>query len=202
MSEFKSDKGLDNLFKGPENYFDVVDVIKDLYISDGSLQILMDFERLLDNLDIYAYRNWILGELVQGPEISRYQVSCTFLWPHHLMPDPKAGKRLIPFGCKISYKKTTMKVPVKIKSRDDFEPGTKMNKLKEVPIWLVEITIPKELISDIRSGSVEMEDEVIDLEDLDLAYEENQAGEELIDNDDEAISDEAEEQSDLDDLEL
>jgi len=193
---------IDTLFKGDLDYYNVVDVIKHLYMSDGSMVTLLDFERVLDNCDIYAYQNWILGELVQGPEISRYQVSCTFLWPHHLMPDPKAGKRLIPFGCKISYKKTTMKVPVKIKSRDDFEPGTKMNKLKEVPIWLVEITIPKELISDIRSGSVEMEDEVIDLEDLDLAYEENQAGEELIDNDDEAISDEAEEQSDLDDLEL
>jgi hypothetical protein len=34
----------------------------------------------------------------------------------------------------------------------------------------VEITMPKNLIADIRTGSVELEDEEIDLQDLDDAY--------------------------------
>ena len=43
----------------------------------------------------------------------------------------------------------------------------------EKTVWLVSITMPKNLMSDIRTGSVQMADEEIDLEDLDRAYEEN-----------------------------
>jgi len=38
---------------------------------------------------------------------------------------------------------------------------------------LVEITMPKSLMSDIRTGSVELEDQDIDLQDLDDAYEQD-----------------------------
>jgi hypothetical protein len=43
----------------------------------------------------------------------------------------------------------------------------------EKHVWLVEIVMPKALISDIRTGSIELEDEEIDLEDLDSAYQED-----------------------------
>ena len=185
----------EDLFKGNTDYWQVADTIKHIYMSDGSMVTLMDFERVLDEMDIYAFQNWSLGELVEGPEVSRYSVACTFLWPEKLMPDPRAGKRLLPFGCQIAYKKTTMKVPVEVKSENDFRPGTKKPKLKEVPIWLVEIVMPKELISDIRTGSVELEDQKIDLEDLDLAYEEDLEKDAVLDNQDEEFADEIEQQN-------
>jgi hypothetical protein len=37
----------------------------------------------------------------------------------------------------------------------------------------VEITMPKSLMNDIRTGSIEMEDEDIDLDELDQAYEQD-----------------------------
>jgi hypothetical protein len=37
----------------------------------------------------------------------------------------------------------------------------------------VEITMPKSLMSDIKTGSIELEDQEIDLNDLDRAYEED-----------------------------
>jgi hypothetical protein len=40
-------------------------------------------------------------------------------------------------------------------------------------VWLVEITMPKALMNDIRTGSIEMEDEDIDLDELDQAYEQD-----------------------------
>jgi hypothetical protein len=43
----------------------------------------------------------------------------------------------------------------------------------EREVWLVEIVMPKALMSDIRTGSVEMEDQEIDLEELDQAYEQD-----------------------------
>jgi hypothetical protein len=66
-----------------------------------------------------------------------------------------------------------MQIPVKITDPSDFRPGTKKARIMEKKIWLVEITMPKALMSDIRTGSVELEDQEIDLEDLDQAYEQD-----------------------------
>ena len=189
----------DELFKNDTDYWNVANNTKDIYMSDGSLTTLLDFEGVLDEIDLYAFKNWILGELVEGPEVTRYTVSCTFMWPGHLMPDPKGARRLLPFDCKIKFKKTKMKVPKKVKERDDMrEGGINKPKLITVPIWLVEITMPKDLISDIRSGSIELEGQEIDLEDLDLGYEEDLDQDAVIDNDDEELQDEVQDQDEAD----
>lgn len=162
-----------DIFKNKEDYWLVAKNIRDLYLSDGSISSLLDFERVLDELDLYAFKNWQLGELVQGPDVDRYSVSCIFMWPESLMPDPRGARRLLPFDCKIKFKKTRIKIPIKIESPDDFISGTKKARLTEQPIWLVEITMPKSLMTDIRTGSIELEDQDIDLQDLDQAYEED-----------------------------
>lgn len=166
--------GLDkDIFKNHEDYWMVADNIKDLYMSEGSLLTLMDFERVLDELDLYAFKNWQLGELVQGPDIGKYKVGCIFMWPEKLMPDPRGGRRLLPFDCDVKYKRTSIKIPIKIEEPDDFVAGTHKARLIEKKVWLVEIVMPKALMSDIRTGSIEMEDQSIDLEDLDQSYEED-----------------------------
>ena len=159
------------IFKDGQDYWQVAENIKDIYLSEGSLLTLLDFERVLDELDLYAFKNWQIGELVSGPDIGKYRVTCIFMWPEKLMPDPRGARRLLPFDCEIKYKKTAMKVPMKVENPSDYRPGTHKARLIEKKIWLVEITMPKSLMSDIRTGSVELEDEEIDLEDLDRAYE-------------------------------
>jgi hypothetical protein len=161
------------IFKDGSDYWQVADNIKNIYMSEGSLLTLLDYERVLDELDLYAFANWEIGELVAGPDISKYRVSCTFLWPEKLMPDPRGARRLLPFDCDVKYKKTTMKVPVRIDDPSDYRPGTHKAKIIEKKVWLVEITMPKSLMSDIRTGSVELEDQDIDLQDLDDAYEQD-----------------------------
>jgi len=161
------------IFRDGEDYWQVAENIRDIYMSEGSLLTLLDFERVLDELDLYAFKNWQIGELVSGPTIGKYRVTCIFMWPEKLMPDPRGARRLLPFDCEVRYKKTTMKVPMKIEDPSDYRPGTKKARLVEKKIWLVEITMPKALMSDIRTGSVELEDEEIDLQDLDSAYEQD-----------------------------
>jgi hypothetical protein len=161
------------IFKNHEDYWQVADNIRNIYMSDGSLTTLLDFERVLDELDIYAYKNWEIGELVSGPEISKYRVSCTFMWPLKLMPDPRGGRRLLPFDCEVLYKKNKIKIPIKITDPSDYIPGTHKARIIEREVWLVEITMPKALMSEIRTGSIEMEDQEIDLADLDDAYEQD-----------------------------
>lgn len=161
------------LFKNHADYWQVADNIRDIYMSDGSLATLLDFERVLDELDLYAFKNWAIGELVQGPEIGKYRVACTFMWPYKLMPDPRGARRLVPFDCEVNYKKQKIKIPIRINEPSDYQPGTKKARIIEKPVWLVEIIMPKSLMSDIRTGSIELEDQDIDLDELDQAYEQD-----------------------------
>ena len=161
------------IFRDGEDYWQVAENIRDIYMSEGSLLTLLDFERVLDELDLYAFKNWQIGELVSGPDIGKYRVTCIFMWPEKLMPDPRGARRLLPFDCEVKFKKTAMKVPMKIEDPSDYRPGTKKARLIEKKIWLVSITMPKALMSDIRTGSVELEDQDIDLADLDDAYEQD-----------------------------
>ena len=161
------------IFKNGEDYWQVAQNIQDIYLSEGSLLTLLDFERVLDELDLYAFKNWQIGELVSGPDIGKYRVTCIFMWPEKLMPDPRGGRRLLPFDCEVKYKKTVMQVPMKIEDPSDYRPGTKKARLSDKKIWLVQISMPKALMSDIRTGSVELEDQDIDLADLDDAYEQD-----------------------------
>lgn len=145
--------------------------IKDIYMSDSSLATLLDFERVIDELDVYVFKNWKMGELVEGPVYEKYFISATFMWPYRNMPDPRGGEQLLAYNCKVTYKKDLMEQPVHVKSEADFKPGTKMPKTKKVPVWLVTIVIPKKLISDIHRGSLELEHSTIDAGDVADAYD-------------------------------
>ena len=173
------------IFKNLEDYWQVASNIRDIYMSNGSIAVLLDFERVLDEVDIYAFKNWEIGELVAGPEIGKYLVTCTFMWPEKSMPDPRGARRLLPFDCKIEYKKMDIKIPIKITDPSDYQSCTKTAKLITKKVWLVAITMPKSLMSDIRTGSIEMEDQDIDLEELDRSYDED-LDTEAVQNDEQA----------------
>lgn len=158
-------------FLDSPEWSNIVKNIKGIMTSDGSMATLLDFERVLDEADIYAFRNWKLGELVDGPKIKKYHVSAIFMWPETLMPDPRGAKRLLPLGCKVEFKKTKIKVPIKVDSADDFKVGTHYPKMIDRSVWLVNILMPKKIMDDIREGSVDIAEQSIDLEDLDDAYQ-------------------------------
>jgi hypothetical protein len=155
------------------DFVSIVDTIKGIYMSDGSMSTLLDFERVLDEADLYAYQNWIVGELVQGPTVGRYSCKCIFMWPYKLMPNPKGALRLMNIGCKVRFGKSELEVPVEIKDYDDFQPGTRYPKMKERKVWFVEIEIPFELMDDIKEGSIDLADQSIDLSDIEDAYDED-----------------------------
>lgn len=144
---------------------DIIDVIKniqEIYSSDYGFTVLKDFERVLDDLDLYVYENWADGELASGPNIGRHWVTCAFMWDFDKMPDPAGGKRLLDYDCKVTYQKDKVVKPRKIRKPDDIRPGTKKGKLDTHPIWVVEIMMPKKLIMDIYSGYKSMNDFSVD----------------------------------------
>ena len=146
---------------------DVLDIIKNvqtLYSVGPTLGILKDFERVVDELDVYVFENWEDGELLSGPVDSRHFVTCSFMWPADKMPDPAGGKRLLDKGCKVTYKKDELLKPRQIKSPEDYRPGTTKGKIDAHDIWVVEIRMPKQLIGNIKHGNDEIERQ----EDMDM----------------------------------
>jgi len=141
---------------------DVLDIIKNvqtLYGTGPTLGILKDFERVIDELDVYVFKNWEDGELLSGPVDSRHFVTCSFMWPIDKMPDPAGGKRLVDKGCKVSYKKDELLKPREIKSPEDYRPGTTKGKIDAHDIWIVEIKMPKALMGNMKYGQDEIETE-------------------------------------------
>lgn len=168
MNIFSADKFFDDV-----DFVSIVSTVKGVMTSDGSMSVLLDFERVLDEADLYAFQNWLKGELVKGPVTRRYSVKCVFMWPYKLMPDPTGAKRLVAAGCNVKFAKSKLKVPIEVKSYDDFVPGTRYPKMVEKKVWFVEIEIPKDLMNEMKEGSIDLADQTIDLEDIDDAYEED-----------------------------
>ena len=147
-------------------------------ISQGNdvLDTLLEFERTLDNAEIFAYRNWIMGELVEGPEIGRYWYKTVWMYPYSLMPDPEGGLRLTKLGAKVNFRKGTFNRPVKVEGPEDWvDPQTKRAKMQKSKIWLVTIELPMKYIN----RGLEQADEIIqqDIENTNAeladAYEED-----------------------------
>ena len=139
------------------NIKDIITNIEQIYGSNNSLSLLKDFERVIDELDVYVYENWIDGELVSGPKESRYFVECTFMWPEDKMPEPVGGKRLLEYGCKVQFAETTISKVRKIKTPDDIRPGTRKGKIDHEQVWMVKITMRKKLMNDINRGYNELD---------------------------------------------
>ena len=156
------------------NIRDVVNNTKTLTMTDSAINTLMDFERVIDELDMYSFANWKKGELVEGPIYEKYFVTATFMWPYKFMPAPKAAQRLIDYGCEVGYKKDQLEYPIKVKNSTDFDAGTKFPKSAKSPVWLVKIVMPKDLMQEIHQGSMELESGDVDLEDIEQAYETGQ----------------------------
>ena len=94
------------------------------------------------------------------------------MWPKKMMPEPIGAKRLLDYNIKVSYKQDILESPVSVKAPDDYAEG-RYPKLKQDPIWIVEIKMPKTLMQDVYRGTMEIEGEKIDLDDINSAYQQD-----------------------------
>jgi hypothetical protein len=148
-------------------------------ISKGKdlLDMLIEFERTLDNAELFAYKNWILGEVVEGPDIGRYFFKVTLMYPASKMPDPDGGLRLTKLGAKVTFKKAIFKKPVRVKGPKDWiNPDTKKAKIDKHQVWLVSIDLPIKyikrgiedgddvMLKDLEKTNTDLADEYTDLD--------------------------------------
>ena len=98
---------------------DVLRNIKTIYASDNVIGALINMEKVFDDVNVYAYKNWAKGELIEGPIRNKYDTTATFMWDFNEMTDTDAGQRILNVGGQVAYKKDIKLVPRKIKSYSD-----------------------------------------------------------------------------------
>jgi hypothetical protein len=161
-----------------QNY--IIDTLKNNINRSSALDTLMDVERVLDNLNIYAYKNWIEGEIVEGPHIDRYWVTVTIMYPYKLMPDPEGALRLTKNDCKVYYAKDELITAAKLIEPEDSDspdgadgrrPGQARAKKLKRPVWLVTLEIPRKFMDGFADAQLGVEDQSIDTDAVEAAYD-------------------------------
>ena len=148
------------------------DIIDNLRSIDGNgtlLDILLEFEKMLEEQGMYGYENWKSGEVAHGPKLSRYWLNVTLMYPYKKMPNPKAALRLTNIGCDVKFKKATLNVPKTVKSHEDLDTNKKP-KIDATDIWLIDIWMPRKFVDEALSGK-DVLDGDINSSDLSKAYE-------------------------------
>lgn len=145
-------------------------------ISDSNdlLDMLIEFERVLDGLDLYAFKNWAKGEVLEGPTQSRHYITVKLMYPYNEMPDPSGAKRLLARECLVKFTKDSLITPKKIRSFDDVELKTRPDgstthkaKTDTSPVWIVEIQMPRRFVDEFDKDIIELEDDTyVDMEDV------------------------------------
>ena len=152
------------------------DTLDNLVDSSSDLSILIEFEEMLDNLNLYAYKNWEYGEVIAGPEVSKYWITVTLMYPFKMMPDPDGALRLTKHGARVFMGKDIFIEPKKIETPDDLmPPDPETGKRKPVrvkkPIWLVTIEMPRQFVDDFEASKITINGMDIDLTDVEGAYD-------------------------------
>ena len=146
---------------------------------DSALEILMDVERVIDNANIYAYKNWIEGEIVEGPHIDRYWVTLTLMYQHKHMPDPEGASRLINNGCKVYYTEDELVTAAKLRTPEDSDgidgmdgkrPGQTRAKKVIKKIWLVTLVVPRKYMDDVEASKLRVDDQKINSDQVEAGY--------------------------------
>lgn len=126
---------------------DIKDTIQNLFDDEGLREILLNIEEYFDNMDLYVFKNWITGEIVEGPNVSKYWVDLTLKYPMDKMPDPRGALLFESQGTIVEYKFDTEDVPVKIPfDYTDLDTTTMRHKIEEVPVILIKFKIPRKLV--------------------------------------------------------
>jgi|TARA_B100001094_G_scaffold200441_1_gene194471 hypothetical protein len=117
-----------------------------IHRSASLLDVLIEFDKFLDDLNVYSYDNWLEGEVVDGPHLTRYWCEISLMYPYEQMPDPAGGERLLGKKCKVYYKEDYYLEPREVKTPDDYEPGSRKPKSDKIPVWVVKIKLPKKYV--------------------------------------------------------
>ena len=127
--------------------FDIKGTVQTLFDDSGMLDILLGIEEYFDNSDLYVFANWIKGEVVEGPIISKYWVEVTLKYNMDEVPDPRGAFLFQNQGTKIYVRRDVEEVPLKYaRDQNELDSETMKVNIEEIPVLLVKFIIPRRLV--------------------------------------------------------
>lgn len=150
------------------------DQIKKVSDTNTLLDMLLEFEKVLEDIDLYAYKNWEKGEILEGPHLDRHFATVKLMYKESDMPDPYGAKRLMARDCTVKFHKDVLLSPAKVKTFDDItvtaNPDGSVRrkaKTKRENVWVVEVRMPRRYVDEFDTEVVQAEeDSYIDTESL------------------------------------
>lgn len=128
------------------------------------LDILLQMEDVLDSLDLYVFKNWFSGQVVEGPNVHRYWLTMVLRYPMNKMPDPKGAKRLLRQNILVEYQRVNVSDKT---SEEEAKAAEQGGEDKAKPNhWQITISIPRRLVSDMNAAELDFYDEDIDADDV------------------------------------
>lgn len=141
--------------------------LEKIHESPNLLDTLIQMEDILDSMDVYVFKNWLNGEVIEGPIVKRYWLNMTLLYPYKPdqkdkgMPDPKAALRLLKHDVRVDYKRARFandsEDPIEI--QEDAE-----NSEDENVVWLVTISFPRRLVVQMAAAQHDFYDDEVDID--------------------------------------
>ncbi len=149
------------------------------------LDLLLQVEDVLDALDVYVFRHWADGEVVEGPRVSRHWIGISLLFPERHMPDPRFARRLLKHGAKVRYDKVERAPEEKDEANADADTSGQRSPLSGSPhdpqpedgggkeegeereaFWMVRLDLPRRLMGQINSAALDAYNGEVDVEDV------------------------------------
>lgn len=155
------------------------DFINRLDDSSSLVDILINVENFLDSMDLYVFKNWFNGEIVDGPNISKYWVSLSLFYNFDDMPDPDGALMLEEHGAKVVYELRQME-DTEIKphtmdvstinqvydldgGQDTYGNNSVYDATNKVPntksVWIITIKIPRIFVDEANM----VDDDIINM---------------------------------------
>ncbi|ASV44089.1 hypothetical protein PBI_SCTP2_74 [Salicola phage SCTP-2] len=147
---------------------------KRLNDQNGMLDIAMECAAFLEQIGAFAFKNWINGELIEGPKREKYFVSFKMMFPENMDPDPIVMERLDNIGCKVQMEQDIYRRVVNVKANStnntSFEKEGFEKRLFEHNVWVVSIKIPERFLPLDGNTVFKIDDEYIEYEDIEAVY--------------------------------
>lgn len=131
------------------------------------LDLLVQMEDVLDSMDVYVFKNWLKGEVAEGPVVRRYWLDMTLRYAYDEMPDPRGALRLLKHGVRVDFSKA------QIDGDDEPKPVTEsedeVDEDTSNMVWLVRVSIPRRLVVQMNDAQHDFYDDEVDIDQVEDA---------------------------------
>lgn len=145
------------------------------------MDVAMECAYFLEQIGALAYRNWDKGEIINGPIVSRFFSTITFMFSAKALPDITVLERLKKMQCKISYETDTYRRVVNYREGES-ENAEYYQKVVDHKVWLLTIKIPNRYLALDGNTVMDIDGEEIYYDDIEIVY--NDEAEEAMNQED------------------